>query len=166
MKNNQTTNPKNDLHEIKIISVRDYPEYLDRAVGYFSCKFSVGREIYYDSISNSLTTDSPLPRWYLMMKNNNIIGSYGLITNDFISRQDLWPWLCALYIEESERGQRLGAILLEHGRIEAGKLGYAKVYLATDHVGYYEKYGWHYFENGYHVSGAETRIYETKVLNS
>ena len=154
-----------NLRNITIISVRDYPEYLDRAVDYFSSKFSVSREIYYDSISNSLTTESPLPRWYLMKKNNNIIGSFGLITNDFISRQDLWPWLCALYVEESERGQRFGSILLEHGRVEAGKLGYAKVYLATDHVGYYEKYGWHYIGNGYSVVGDEpsTRIYEAKV---
>ena len=164
MNNNQTTNQKHNLHEINIISVRDYPEYLDSAVDYFSSKFSVSREIYYDCISNSLTTESLLPRWYLMMKNNKIIGSYGLITNDFSSRQDLWPWLGALYVEESERGQRLGSVLLNHCRIEAGKLGYAKVYLATDHVGYYEKYGWQYIGNGYHSTGEESRIYEAKSV--
>ena len=94
------------------------------------------------------------------MKDNEIIGSYGLIVNDFISRQDLWPWLCAVYIEEHERGKALGSRLLEHGRQETAKLGFSKLYLCTDHIGFYEKYGWRYIGGAYGVSGRETRIYE------
>ena len=162
MVSKSTNESLNNPPSMKIFAIRDYPEFLDRAVAYFSSKFSVSRDIYNDCISNSLTTESPLPRWYLMMKENKIIGCYGLITNDFQSRQDLWPWLCSLYVEESERGKRLGSTLLEHCRVEAGKLCYSKVYLATDHVGYYEKYGWHYIGNGYHSNGEESRIYEAK----
>ena len=85
------------MDNINIIAVREQLNYLERAVDYFSSKWDVDRNIYQDCIANSLTTDSPLPRWYLMMKDDKIIGSYGLIVNDFISRQDLWPWLCAVY---------------------------------------------------------------------
>jgi len=46
-----------------------------------------------------------------------------------------------VYIEESERGQAYGSRLLTHGRHEAAKLGYPMIYLSTDHVGFYEKYG-------------------------
>lgn len=147
--------------EYKIISVRENPEYLERAVDYFSTKWGIERIIYQDCISNSITTKSSLPRWYLMLNNDDeIIGSYGLITNDFISRQDLWPWLCALYVDENYRGKALGGKLLEHGRREAFKLGFEKLYLATDHIGYYEKYGWEYIGTGYHPWGDESRIYE------
>ena len=93
-----------------------------------------------------------------MMSGEQIIGCYGLITNDFNSRQDLWPWLAALYVEESERGQALGANLLSHGLQEAKTLGFNKVYLATDHIGYYEKYGWEYIGTAY-GAGDESRIY-------
>ena len=148
------------MDNINIISVREYPEYLNRAVDYFSSKWGINRNIYQDCIANSLTTESSLPRWYLMIKDDEIIGSYGLIVNDFISRQDLWPWLCAVYVEESERGQALGSRLLEHGRKEAAKLGFPIVYLCTDHVGFYEKYGWRYIGGAYGVSGSKTRIYE------
>lgn len=149
---------------IQIISVREYPEYLEQAVDYFSSKWGVAKNIYQDCISNSLTTESPLPRWYLMMKDETIIGSYGLIVNDFISRQDLWPWLCAVYIEESERGKTLGSLLLAHGQRESAKLGFPMVYLNTDHVGFYEKYGWRYIGGAYGVSGEETRVYEIESI--
>lgn len=149
--------------DINIISIRENPRYLERGIDYFSAKWGIERRIYSDCISNSITTDSPLPRWYLMVKDDLIIGSYGLITNDFISRQDLFPWFCALYIEESERGNQLGVRLLKHGRKEAAALGYKKLYLATDHAGYYEKYSWKYIATGFHPWGAKSRIYESKT---
>ena len=152
------------MDDIKIIAVREQPDYLDRAVDYFASKWGVSREIYYDCIFNSLETDSKLPRWYLMLKEETIIGSFGLIVNDFISRQDLWPWICAVYIEESERGKALGSRLLEHGRKEAAVLGFKTVYLCTDHIGYYEKYGWRYKCQGYGVSGDPGRIYEADSI--
>lgn len=150
---------------MQIISVRENPEYLTRAVDYLSLKWGIHRNIYLDCIENSLTTNSPLPRWYLMLRNGEIIGSYGLIVNDFISRQDIWPWLCALYVEESERGKALGSQLLAHGQLEAAKLGFAKSYLCTSHIGYYEKYGWRYIGYGYSVNGDATRIYEIDCVN-
>jgi GNAT superfamily N-acetyltransferase len=144
----------------EIIGIREKREYLQRAIDYFAEKWGVDRRIYEDCISNSITTPSPLPRWFLLLDQDEIIGSYGLITNDFISRQDLYPWFCALYVEEKYRGKKLGARLLEHGIKEAAKQGYKKLYLCTDHNGYYENYGWLYIGEGFHPWGATSRIYE------
>ena len=143
---------------MKIISVREQPEYLERAVGYFAEKFGVERRIYDDCISYSITTDSSLPRWYLLLKKDRIIGCCGIIIND------LYPWLAALYVEADERGQRLGSVLIEHALEQTGKLGFKKLYLATDHTGYYEEYGWTYLAQGYHPwENGESRIYEQQV---
>ena len=146
-----------------IISVRECAEYVERAAKYFSSKWKVGYNLYYDCIKHSITTPNPLPRWYLLANGNNeIVGSYGLITNDFNSRQDLWPWLCALYVEENKRGQKLGSMMLEHGKCEAKKLGFDALYLMTSHVGYYEKYGFSYFAKCY-TPGDEGRVYVTAI---
>ena len=150
-----------------MISVRDCPEYLDRAVDYFSSKWSVAYEVYRDCISHSIHTDSPLPRWYLLMNDDDrIIGSFGLIVNDFNSRQDLWPWLAALYVEEPERGQALGGKMLAHGAIESKRLGFGKLYLSTDHIGYYEKYGFAYIGQCYSHNGEPSRIYAMDIPGS
>ncbi|MCL2840700.1 MAG: GNAT family N-acetyltransferase [Defluviitaleaceae bacterium] len=152
------------MSDINIISIREHSEYLDKAVDYFSSKWGIPHNIYQDCIGHSMSTNSPLPRWYVMLRGDRIIGSYGLITNDFVSRQDLWPWLAALYIEKEERGSGLGACLLEHGRKEAHKLGFPTVYLSTDHMGYYEKYDWKFIATAYDVGGESTRIYEASSL--
>ncbi|WP_207204883.1 GNAT family N-acetyltransferase [Clostridium minihomine] len=71
---------------------------------------------------------------------------------------DLWPWLCALYIEEEYRGHSYGFLL-----IEQIKQGYPYLYLCTDYVGYYERYGFEYVAEGYHPSGDISRIYQAKL---
>ena len=145
--------------QLQIIAIREHPKYFDRAVDYFSSRWGIDRKIYEESISDSITTSNPLPRWYIMLKGDTIIGSFGLIENDFMVRKDLLPWLCALYIEESERGKALGSKLLAYGRQEALKLGFHKVYLCTDHVGYYERYGWDFFGLEESEWGGKTRVY-------
>ena len=148
----------------KIINIRECPQWLDRAADYFSSRWSLDRELYFNSINDSLTTKKPVPRWYLMLREENIIGGFGLIDNDFMVRTDLCPWLCAIYVEPDERGQQLGEKMLTYSRYEASKLGYDKVYLNTDHIGYYEKYGWHYIGDFAHQSGDDARVYEADAI--
>lgn len=145
----------------QIVNVKDYEGGLDRAVAYIHGKW--GRpenyNFYYDAIAHSSEDGKPLPRFYLLLRGTEIAGCYALLTNDLVSRQDLYPWLGCLFIEESERGQQLGSLLLEHGLTEAKALGYLKVYLTTDHDGYYERYGWTRMEDGFDLSGNPGRIY-------
>lgn len=149
---------------MKIISVREKPEYKYEAIKYFQKTWhGVLPIIYEDCISHSILTKNPLPHWYLLEKEDEIIGCAGLITNDFISRMDLYPWVCALFIEEKYRGNEYGSLLLEKAKEETRKAGFEYLYLCTDHVGYYEKYGFNYIGQGYHPWGEESRIYQNKV---
>lgn len=152
---------------MKIISIRENPEYKDIAIQYFQEKWANENTkiIYEDCISNSITTNSPLPHWYLLLDSSEeIIGRAGLITNDFISRMDLYPWVCAVYIDERQRGNAYGSLLLAKAKVDAKEGGFSHLYLCTGHVGYYEKYGFSYVGQGYHPWGEDSRIYEA-VLN-
>lgn len=151
---------------MRIISVREHPEYADVAIDYFSSKWQVPRIIYEDSIRHAITTPNPLPQWYLLEKDDKIIGSAGLITNDFISRMDLYPWACGLFIEEEYRGNAYGSLLLERAKRDSRKAGFKNMYLCTDHVGFYEKYGFSYVGQGYHPWGEESRIYGISLEQS
>lgn len=41
--------------------------------------------------------------------------------------------------------------------------GINKLYLCTNHIGYYENYNFEYIDMGYHPWGDESRIYGTEV---
>ena len=151
--------------QFNILNVRDNPDYLETAVDYFASKWGLDRQFYHNSISDIIATKEPLPRWYLLKYDENIIGCFGLIENDFMVRKDLLPWFCGLYIEEAMRGKALGALLLEHSRKETKKLGFSKLYLCTDHVGYYEKYGWEFFGEEESEFGGKGRVYVIDTTN-
>lgn len=149
---------------MKIISIRQNPSYKDIAISYFQEQWkSVWPVIYEDAITHSINAKSDLPQWYLLEKNDTIIGCAGLITNDFISRGDLYPWICAVFIDEKERGNNYSKILLDKAIKDAKRFGYDNVYLCTEHVGLYEKFGFKYIGQGYHPWKEESRIYGLKL---
>ncbi len=150
---------------MNIISIKKQPEYASIAIKYFQEKWASkdSLKVYEDCINNCITSNSPLPQWYLLLNNDEIVGCAGLITNDFISRMDLYPWVCALYVEEKYRGNSYGSILLSEAKKDALNAGFDRLYLCTDHIGYYEHYDFSHIGTGYHPWGDESRIYATDL---
>lgn len=151
---------------MKLISVRETPSYTERALAYIQSKWAseASRMVYEDCIKSCVRTSSPLPHWYVLVdEQDEIIGCAGLITNDFISRMDLYPWICAVYIEEAHRGNGYGHLLMTKAGEDAAAGGFDSVYLCTDHIGYYEKYGFNHIGTGYHPWGDTSRIYERSL---
>lgn len=151
---------------MKYVSIRENPAYAEKAICYFQEKWGSEETnlLYEDCITSCLTSPSKLPQWYLLLKDETIVGCAGLIPNDFISRMDLYPWLCGLYIEEEFRGNNYGEWLIEYVKTETKKLGFETLYLCTDHTSYYEKYQLDYVGVGYHPWGESSRIYQTKLV--
>lgn len=151
--------------KLRLISVREHPEQLEEIIAYFQARWATedSRMVYDDCIRSCMTAKSPLPQWYVLMDGERIIAGAGLITNDFISRMDLMPWLCALYVEPEYRGKGLGGTLIRRCIEDAAGMGYENLYLCTDHVGYYERYGFEFLAEGYHPWGESSRIYKTQI---
>ena len=148
---------------MKILSLYDSPEFLEACIDFVSGHFG-NREHFEKALTEC--TDSPerLPQGYMLVKQDQIIGYCGLIEQEAVLREDLSPWISPLLIAEAERGNSLGAKMLEHVRREAGKLGFERVYLTTDHIGYYEKYGFREIGLTCFTWGRPTKIYEHAVL--
>jgi len=78
---------------IEILDVRSRTELLNDAISYFWSQWGSesNYKFYKDCIIQSCNTESEIPRFYLAVEQNKIIGSYAILRSDLNSRQDLSP---------------------------------------------------------------------------
>lgn len=147
-----------------IKSIIECPERHIEFAEYVKDKWPNVQKVVLPKIDESLSAEDGLPLTFLLLKNDKIIGFYQLIEQEYIIRKDLSPWIAPLFIDENERGQGLGSVLLEHARKMVGQLGYTKVYITTDHIRYYEKYGFREIGLDNFEWGRPTKIYEHDTI--
>ena len=82
--------------------------------------------------------------WYLCLEGSRLVGGMGVIENDFHDRKDLTPNVCAVYTEEAYRCKGIAGHLLSLVVNDMRSKGIAPIYLVTDHIGFYERYGWEF----------------------
>lgn len=143
------------------IFVREQPRFADPAVAFLQRAWGNehNKTMYDDCVRHCLDSPSSLPQWYLLLDRETPAGCAGLIPNDFISRMDLRPWICSLYVAPCCRGREHGRLLLEKTKADARGLGFRQVYLCTDLAGYYERYGFTALGRERHPWGDSSRIY-------
>ena len=126
---------------LKYITLREMPALKEYAADWFHSKWGVPKEAYLDCMDAYLRGKTEFG-WYLCLDEDRIVGGMGVIENDFHNRKDLSPNICAVYTEEEYRNQGIAGYLLNMTVNDLGQKGISPVYLVTDHVGFYERYGW------------------------
>ena len=132
-----------------ILRLREAPELCSRAAAWFHEKWGIPQSAYQESMEQCLRgirASAPWPQWYLALdEEGSIAGGLGVIENDFHDRTDLFPNVCAVYVEPPHRGRGLAGALLEEVCLDMQQLGVSILYLITDHDHFYERYGWQFF---------------------
>lgn len=131
------------MSNYRYITLRDRPEIKSVAAEWFHSKWGVPKEAYTECMDAYLMRKTEYG-WYLCLDGERIVGGMGVIENDFHDRKDLTPNVCAVFTEPEYRCRGIAGRLL--GKVVADlKLhGISPVYLVTDHVGFYERYGWEF----------------------
>lgn len=105
----------------------------------------------------------PGGKLFLLVEGDRIISFATLTHQDCIRDLNMFPWVGFLYTYPDYRGRRYSEVLLRHVEEKARAANYGRVYLGTDHVGLYEKYGYSYMETRKDYRGGKTRIYYKEV---
>ncbi|MDO5401210.1 MAG: GNAT family N-acetyltransferase [Eubacteriales bacterium] len=130
---------------MELWKIREHPELAQTAALWFHEKWGVPLDAYEQSIRACLAGKSPVPQWYVALEAGRIIGGLGVIDNDFHNRKDLSPNVCAVYVEQAYRCRGIAGQLLRLVCQDMKALGIGTLYLITDHLNFYERYGWKFF---------------------
>ena len=76
-----------------------------------------------------------------LVNEEELIGFISLFKYDGDERKDLTPWYATMYVKKEYRGKGYSKLLNQAIIKEAKRLGYDKVYLKSDLINYYEKFG-------------------------
>jgi len=134
---------KPPTEQYRFLNLREIPELLPAAAEWFHAKWGVPEAAYRACMSAYLNRETEYG-WYLCSDADRIVAGLGVIANDFHERKDLSPNICAVYTEASYRGRGIAGHLLEMAVDDLRSKGITPVYLVTNHVGFYEKYGWEF----------------------
>ena len=131
------------MKTFRYIALRERPELKQAAAAWFHDKWGVPENAYLACMDAYLNHETECG-WYLCLEGERIVGGLGVIENDFHDRKDLSPNVCAVYTEPDCRGQGIAGTLLNLVLDDMRAKGIAPLYLVTDHVGFYERYGWEF----------------------
>lgn len=125
--------------------------------------WGAGKYLHYLLSKNKLCDLVGNAHVLLLADGKELLGFCTLSEKDDIQPTDLCPWIGFLYIFPNYRGKRLSENLLSQAEARAKENGAATVYISTNHIGLYEKYGYSFLCEMNDIEGEPSRIY-TKNL--
>lgn len=133
---------------MKIINIKNNKKYLKDYFILCSLEWSSKKTKEQLEISADEKVDKVLSNNYDklisvlgLIENNELIGFISLFKYDGNKRNDLTPWYATMYVKKEHRKKGYSKLLNNAILKEAKELGYSKVYLKTDLINYYEKFG-------------------------
>ncbi len=131
------------MEEYRYITLMENPELKEEAASWFHSKWGVPKEAYLECMNAYLDNETNYG-WYFCLCDEKIVAGMGVIENDFHDRKDLAPNVCAVYTEEDYLCKEIAGNLLNMVVEDMKDKGISPIYLVTDHIGFYERYGWEF----------------------
>jgi len=153
------------INEVTVVNLADEKKYIEEVSTWVWEEWSKAKGVNLEEViyrTNHSICKDRVPQVLIAKLNDDLVGTVSIWYNDLTTRQDLTPWLAALYVNREYRGRGIGALLQEKCIELAKKHGYKKLYLITDHENYYEKTGWTFLTLA-PDGGHQTRIYEYDI---
>lgn len=99
----------------------------------------------------------------LLTDGDELISFCTYARKDDIQSTELTPWMGFVYTFPEHRGHRYVGLLMDEVERLAINEGMLNVYISTDHIGLYEKYGCEFVTEMKDMNGELSRVYVKKV---
>lgn len=139
---------------MKIINITNNNKYLKEYIALCYLEWSEKeKELteYIDYKLRKLKIENNIILILGLVDHNKLVGFISLLKKDGDCEVKLTPWYATMYVKKEYRGRGYSRILNDALLEKSKRLGYTKVYLKSNLINYYEKFGAIYIkklENG------------------
>ena len=139
---------------LEIYNIKDKQEYLKEIAELTQKEWGSGTNSIeefnakIDKKINKIISNLNNPNYckLILLQDNTLVGFISIFPHDCDERPDLSPWYATMYVKEEFRGNGYSKLLNDTILKEAKSRGFTKIYLKTDLINYYEKFGANYIE--------------------
>ncbi len=96
---------------------------------------------------------------FVAMIDGKIVGMVSIMKTDYYPLPEIYPWVSSVFVSEDYRGQRISGRLIDFANDYAKECGFDRTYIPSEHIGLYEKYGYHYLKDITNYGGGVDRLY-------
>ena len=96
---------------------------------------------------------------FVAIVNGKIVGMVTIMKSDYYPLPEIFPWISTLFVSEKYRGNRISGKLIEFANQYAKSIGFNNTYIPTEHIGLYEKFGYHYVKDIVNYGNGIDRLY-------
>ena len=134
---------------VKIYNIKEKEEFLEE-VAILTQKMWGSKDLTFDEFNEKVNKkiekiknnyDNPFYSKLVLVDKDKLIGFISIFPSDCDERKDLFPWYATMYVKEEYRSKGYSKILNDAILEEAKRKGFKRLYLKTDLVNYYEKFG-------------------------
>jgi GNAT superfamily N-acetyltransferase len=105
-----------------------------------------------------------IPLCLVALEGEQCVGTVSIFVDDLRARQDLTPWLAALYVDAAHRSRGIGSALIDRLLVVARGLGIRRLYLHTETAPeYYRRKGWRFLFRTLNDRNEESDVFDLEL---
>lgn len=143
----------------KTVNLALAPRYFDNVFDSIFNEWGDNNPNYWRSWIKSSIRPNGIPATYVILSDDQYVGTFSIWNCDLQSRQDLTPWVGGIVVEPQFRGQGIGLFIQKEVKKVLKKEGIHEAYLFTELKGFYERTGWSFLEEIYDEKDHKVRLY-------
>ena len=116
----------------------------------------LNKESFFDTVGEN-------SKVLLLTDGDELISFCTYAEKDDIQPTELTPWIGFVYTFPKHRGHHYVSLLMEEAERLAMEDGISEVYISTNHIGLYEKYGCEFKTEMKDMNGELSRVYVKKI---
>lgn len=145
---------------LRTVNLALVPQYFDNVFESLYKEWGENNPNYWRSWIKSSIKSTGIPSTYIVLAEEQYVGTFSFWNCDLQSRQDLSPWVGGIVVEPSFRGQGIGLFIQKQVKMILKKEGIKQAFLYTKMTNFYEKTGWVFVEDTYDEKDHEVRLYQ------